>query len=149
MKELAVLFGAYIGIGILTCLVLSFRKGENPHAVKALDLFGLDTSPIGIVFSMVLWPLWVFMQIIEQDNFEPPKAREEQGRREDLNALIGCIGTTVTPMIPSGRINLGEKNYEAISDGQKLDRDEKVEVLAISMGILKVRRFQPVAGRNH
>lgn len=145
MKELAVIFGAYLGIGLLTCVALAFRKGKSPRAMKAIQLFGVDPNPGSMLLSMILWPVWVFMQIVEQDTLESTTSTEKKEEHESLDALVGCVGKTLTPMMPSGRIRLGGKDYEAWSDDGQMDRDEEVEVLAFSMGTLKVRRFRQTA----
>jgi len=139
MNELAIIIGLYIAVGLIASAVLAFRKSKNPDAVKSIELMGSDPS---FAISFLLWPVWIFIQIVEQDTVPPKLEKLEEKEKEDLNELIGRIGETVTPMIPSGRIKLGEKDYEAISDDGKLDRDEEVEVLAFSMGTLKVRRFE-------
>jgi len=148
MKELAFIFGAYIGIGLLICIVLAFRKGKSPHAIKAIDFLGMDSTFVSLIVIAPLWPLWVFMQIMEQDTLEPPKEPEKKVDEVKLDRLIGRTGKTVTPMIPSGRIRLDNKDYEAISDDGKLDRNEAVEVFGFAMGTLKVRRLQPKASHK-
>lgn len=55
--------------------------------------------------------------------------------------MMGRIGIAVTPMIPSGRVEFGEKFFDAISDDGKIERGEEVEVIAFSMGTLNVKRF--------
>ncbi|MBK1880613.1 NfeD family protein [Pelagicoccus mobilis] len=145
MKELAIVIGLYIAVGLIASAVLAFRKSKNPDAVKAIELMGSDPS---FAISFLLWPVWIFMQIVEQDTVSPKLEKLEEKEKDDLGKLIGRIGRTVTPMVPSGRIKLGEKDYEAISDEGKMDRDEEVEVLAFSMGTLKVRKFQPDVAHN-
>ncbi len=145
MKELVFIFGAYIGIGLLICIVLAFRKGKSPQAIKAIDFLWTDSTFVSLIFIAPLWPLWVFMQIMEQDSLEPPKETEKKEDETKLHELKGRVGITVTPMVPSGRIRLDGKDYEAISDDGKLDRNEKVEILDFAMGSLKVRRSRPAA----
>ncbi len=142
MKELAVIFGIYAGVGILTCIALAFRKGKSPHAIKAIQLFGRDPNPVFFALSILLWPLWVFMQIVEQDTLENPREIEKE---ESLDLLVDCIGKAATPIIPSGKVKIEETDYEAMSDEGKIERNEEVDVLAFSMGTLKERRFQPNA----
>ncbi len=143
MKELAILLGGYIGLGLLVCLVLSFRKSKSPHAVKAIELFDIEASPIGLALGVLLWPLWVFVQIMEQENLAPPRDTPQDNPPEDLERLIGRIGIAVTPMLPSGRLELDGKDYDAVSDGPKLERGEQVMIISVSMRILKVSRHQP------
>tara|TARA_B110000037_G_C17029725_1_gene468933 strand:+ start:680 stop:1123 length:444 start_codon:yes stop_codon:yes gene_type:complete len=138
MKELAVVFGVYLVVGLVVCVVLAFRKGKSPHSVKAIEFFDMGGGPIGLGLGMLLWPFWVLIQIVDQNNLELPKEREATVK-EDLRLLIGCRGVAVTPMVPSGRIRLRDRYYEAISEGPKLEEGDEVEVLAISMGILRVR----------
>ncbi len=145
MKEFALLFGAYIGVGLLICIVLAFRKGKSPHAIKAIDFLWTDSIFVSLILIAPLWPLWVFMQIMEQARLEPPKENEKKENETKLHELKGRIGITVTPMVPSGRIRLDGRDYEAISDDGKLDRNEKVEILDFAMGSLKVRRLPPTA----
>lgn len=145
MKELVIILGAYILIGIVVCIAFSFRKSKSPQALKAIHMIGPDLSYSSFGIGLLLWPLWLFMQIVEQDTLEPPSETKIKEREEVLDFLVGRIGITVTPMIPTGRIKIDEKDYESMSDEGKIERGEEVEVLAFSMGILKVRRFQPNA----
>ncbi len=142
MKALAVIFGIYAGVGLLTCIALAFRKSKSPHATKAIHLFAWDPNPANFALSILLWPLWAFIQIAEQDTLKPPREPETNNKPENPDSLVGQVGTTITAMVPSGKIRIGEKDYEAISSDGKLDRNEIIEVYATSMGMLKVKRQQ-------
>lgn len=84
MKELALLFGIYAGVGLIGCVVLSFRKSKNSNAVKAIELFGLDSNPVVIFLGIALWPLWIFMQIVEQGVIQPKTEKSKTRLEEDL-----------------------------------------------------------------
>ncbi|MCH6259025.1 hypothetical protein MLD52_20885 [Puniceicoccaceae bacterium K14] len=141
MEGLVIALGIYVGVGFLICLLLVFRKGKSPHAIKAIQLWGMDSNPVWLGVGMLLWPLWVFIQIVEQDNLEPKKELEIE-EEENLELLIGRTGKAVTPMIPSGRIELDHQHYEAISVDGKLDKGEGIEVIAVSMRELKVKKVK-------
>lgn len=143
MKEIAILLGAYISIGLLVCLILSFRKSKNPNAIKAIELFELDSSPLGMAFGFLLWPLWIFVQIMEQDLSKPLVDQTSPRPNQNQKHLIGRIGIAATPMLPCGRITLDGKEYEAVSNGPKLERGDPVEILSTSMGSLIVSKHHP------
>ncbi|MBK1880657.1 NfeD family protein [Pelagicoccus mobilis] len=131
---------AYLAVGAILYFWTVFRYSKDPD-----DLL----LPIVTFWDPITWLLWLLWPITIWDVKRRVHVQIVRKRKEEtIDPSIGRVGKTLTPMIPSGRIRLDEKDYEAVSDDGKLDRDEEVEVLTISMGTLKVRRSQPDAPGN-
>ena len=54
--------------------------------------------------------------------------------------LIGSCGVTLTKMRPAGTVRIGDKRYDAASEGDFLDENEEIEVIACHGFQLIVRR---------
>jgi membrane-bound serine protease (ClpP class) len=57
-----------------------------------------------------------------------------------LRALLGSVGSAVTPLSPSGTVRIAGKEIDAISDGDYLDSGSSVTVTEISGGRVVVSK---------
>ena len=58
----------------------------------------------------------------------------------NYSQLIGQTGTTVTPMRPSGIVELGGKRYDVVSQGEYIEASVPVEVIGVEGWRIIVRR---------
>ncbi|GHT11050.1 nodulation protein NfeD [Planctomycetales bacterium] len=49
----------------------------------------------------------------------------------DYDYLTGERGMTVTPLVPAGKIVIGDREYDVVSDGMLIDEGEPVEVVSV------------------
>ena len=68
--------------------------------------------------------------------------RDEEPGTVDLGALVGMTGTAVTDLLPDGRIELGRLAFDASADTGMIAAGQKVMVVAVGKGRLRVERAQ-------
>ena len=67
------------------------------------------------------------------------------GEDYEHEKLIGQKGIAKTKMLPSGMIKIGDRSYDAVSDGFAIEAGSEIEVVAIKMNRILV---QPVDPKN-
>lgn len=141
MEALATAIAVYAIIGLLLCLILSFRRRKHPKAMMAADFFGMGGS-LEFPILVLLWPLFLFVQFVEEKNLSD-EPKKKKAKNDERVSYEGCIGTTATSLMPSGTVIIDEKHIDAVSEEGSIEEGEKIEVVGLSMNTIKVRRFQP------
>ena len=67
------------------------------------------------------------------------------GEEYEHEKLIGQTGIAKTKMLPSGMIKIGDRSYDAVSDGFAIEAGSEIKVVAIKMNRILV---QPVDSKN-
>lgn len=62
--------------------------------------------------------------------------------RRLLKTLIGRRGVARSDLLPSGRVQIDKKTYDAVSQGMPIDQGQAVQVIAVRMGGLVVRPIE-------
>jgi hypothetical protein len=75
----------------------------------------------------------------DPDEVWSEEERRLDGRRIECEALVGHIGTAVTPLRPSGRVDVGRRHYEATAEAGFIDAGSRVEVVGRNGFALVVR----------
>jgi membrane-bound ClpP family serine protease len=70
--------------------------------------------------------------------WDEEERRLDRGRLE-CEALVGRIGTAVTPLRPSGKVDVNRRHYEATSEAGFIDAGSRVEVIGRIAFVLVVR----------
>lgn len=63
-----------------------------------------------------------------------------------LQSLIGRVGTTITPLIPGGMVNVDGERLHAFSEGVLIDPGVDVEIMDVRGTRVVVREAAPLAG---
>lgn len=74
---------------------------------------------------------------------DPKDVTPYQAESEQLDRLIGRIGTTVTPMNLGGMVRVENERLHAISEGFMLPAGEPVEVIGVRGNHIVVKRVSP------
>lgn len=106
-------------------------------ALAAPDLYAGLYAVIGVLFGA--GGSFLFLKVFKRRNLWNKLALTDRLTKEagytSMNAvyesLIGLEGITLNVMRPVGTIRVGEHDYSAISDGQWIDKDTTVEVVAV------------------
>ncbi|HPD64573.1 MAG TPA: NfeD family protein [Bacteroidia bacterium] len=69
-----------------------------------------------------------FQRLVLQSALEKPDFRESESK-EERASLSGMKGITITPMRPSGKIQIGENVYNALTEGEYLKKNTSVVVV--------------------
>ena len=73
------------------------------------------------------------------------QAEEEYRSSEDLSALLGTSGRTLTVLRPAGMAELGGRRVDVVTRGEFLEKDSLVEVVETAGGRIVVRACQDPA----
>lgn len=106
-------------------------------SIAAPDLASGIYSVIGIVIGAGL--SFVFLKIFKRREMWSKIALKdrlttEEGYTtltEEYKLLIGHSGITLTDLRPSGTIEIGGKKYSAVSTGNWINKDEKIQVINV------------------
>ncbi|MDR3182131.1 MAG: hypothetical protein LBT89_04280 [Planctomycetaceae bacterium] len=66
---------------------------------------------------------------------------EEAEKLADYGYLFGEQGITATPLVPAGKVIIGSREYDVVSEGMLIDKGEPVEVIAITGYKITVRHL--------
>ena len=73
------------------------------------------------------------------------QAEEDYRSSEDMSALLGTTGKTLTVLRPAGMAELGGRKVDVVTRGEFLDKDSLVEVVEAAGGRIVVRACQDPA----
>lgn len=70
----------------------------------------------------------------------------EQGyvSNEIYDELIGMEGVVATPLRPAGAIVIANKKYDAVSDGEFIEKDEKIRISHVEGRKILVKRIESI-----
>lgn len=156
MIELLVLPGLGIfGLGgavlMIVSLILASQTFVLPKTEAQLDELrdslaviagsGIVCLGIGMVLRQYLprSPLFRRMMLLPEEEAD----RIEMETRESLahyEHLVGQIGVTTTPLLPSGRAEVAGEIVDVITEGEAIDRGEAIEIVSAKSTRVVVRR---------
>ena len=73
------------------------------------------------------------------------QAEEDYRSSEDLSALLGTVGKTVTVLRPAGMAELGGRKVDVVTQGEFLDKGSFVKVVEAAGGRIVVQACQDPA----
>lgn len=120
----------YICIGFVVAAVV-YAKRHNPREKEIGNwIVFASASPFTLWLPILLWPLWLALLCIPKDTFVeakeplPPPAED----------LIGSYAKVVIPLMPTGRVTIGDIYRDARAESGMIAAGEKVVVIATSVG---------------
>ena len=125
------ILGVLAAIVLVSSLIFAFKESDGVGfafvgivvvCVPALVIFGLKIfpkTPIG-------------RRVILKPSVESVEERGKAGvSDEDFSHLQGKVGKTVTPLRPSGIIEINDERYSAVTEGELIDKDVEIIVVKI------------------
>ena len=135
------------------------KKGTFGDWLKVLVLL-LDEVAVLVLIVWILHfldvqiPLWIMITaglliavivfIIHLKVIPSFRWKQVTGRE----GMIGLHGTVVRPLSPVGTVYINGENWKAKTDGENIEVDESVEVVAIEGLVLKVKGCASEGGLN-
>lgn len=136
METIIIAILVYAVIGFIACIGVvrfSVKKGKAPALLPLLS------SPVGLVLSLMLWPLVVIILLVELTfEDEVPKLSEKAEVLEN-----GVKGIVSSEMKLVGKIRVGETTVIGRSISGPLEIGEQVVIVGYEMAHYIVRRDQP------
>ncbi len=146
------IFGLGGGVLILSSLILAsqtFILPRNEYQLAQLTkgllmVFGAGAGTVvaALLLRRVLPHTPMFSRVL----LAPPSSEEVDAisRREALTRfehLVGGRGTTVTPLVPGGKVRFGDELVDVISYGEFIDRGKPVTVIEVRGNRVVVREI--------
>jgi membrane-bound serine protease (ClpP class) len=143
-------FGLGGGAMVLASLVLAsqtFLLPRNSYQVAEFQnsLLVLAAATVGIVVAVATVNRWLPQTpLLGQMVLEPP-SEEEAAAISDSEALahfedmVGAVGSTTTPLLPSGKAQFKDELLDVISDGEFIPRDTEIVVVDVRGNRIVVR----------
>lgn len=129
---------AFLSAGLLIAgIVVAFNAGFVPGMIVLVVT--LTSVPIVIAVLLKVWPN---TSMGKRLFISPPKAEDvapEKTLRDGLETLIGQQGIARSKLLPAGNITIEGKHYDAVSDGLPIEKDQRIEVVAIKAQRIIVR----------
>ena len=136
------IFGLGGGLLVITSLVLAsqtFVLPSSPSQIRELrdSLLVVGGAGVGMVaLAMVLRHYLPRSSFLQPMVLQPPEGEQavEQSVREsmtDYRHLAGAQGTTLTPLMPSGKARFNDEVVDVISDGQWISAGATIVVVAV------------------
>lgn len=129
------------GLTLLSAVVVAFLSSPTMGIVILTAIALLLPTMFGV--GVRVWPHTAFGRRM----LAPPPATEEEilpdlEIRRHLQSLIGKRGRALSKMLPSGDVRIDGRVYDAMSDGMPVEPGELVEVTAVKMNRIEVRRVE-------
>ncbi|WP_418302493.1 NfeD family protein [Lysinibacillus fusiformis] len=134
--------GGIVGIlgGVLIILSL-LLAGANIMQMIIAILIALVIAIIGMVILMKFFgkKLHVLNRLVLMD-----ATTTEEGYVSNVNRteLLGKVGTTLTPLRPSGTMVLGSERIDVVSEGGYVDANKHVEIIKVEGSRVVVRQTE-------
>jgi membrane-bound ClpP family serine protease len=129
-------------LGILSALLLvgAIVAGFINLGAAGGTLFLLGCVGLAPVVFSLLVHYWPMTPIGKRILIKPPTEDEVLPPHiQTLKELMGRVGVSISPMLPSGAIRLDGKVLDAVSEGMPIDPGTPVEVIAVDGTHLVVR----------
>ncbi len=119
----------------LASIVVGFLFAGFSLALSSYNRAGCFLLAAIVACYLVFWevlankPRWT----------DPGHGSDSEGSRCALSECVGAEGVVVTALRPVGRVRLDGAVYDAVAEGEFVDKDSMVRVVGFSVGQLKVR----------
>ena len=122
------------GGGLILWSIFYMLLGEYPSAQDYSDAyFGLSIATIGaiaagILLFKIITESKYYSKIIE---FKPQRKQDGYSISKGFEKFVGKSGISTTDLRPSGKINIDNQIFQAISTGDYINKNSKIIVLRI------------------
>ena len=136
---LGVIAAMCVVASIVVAFVSSFKFGI------VMLLFSSVAVPALLALMIYTWPNTplgrrILIQPPEDEDEMLPDTPEFRGLKE----MIGKRGVAKSLMMPSGAVTIDGRTYDAVGEGTAIEAGETVQVIAVRMNRLEVRKVERV-----
>jgi membrane-bound ClpP family serine protease len=135
------LLGVLSGASLLTSVGLAFSEGLGTGIVFLAVV--LATVPTVVGVGMHYWPNTRLGRKLVLVPPEPADIDPSTERDRELRGLVGQVGRTLTPHLPSGITEIDGRRVDTIAIGMGLDAGVAVSVVDVQGHRVLVRRIEP------
>ena len=147
------IFGIGGGVMIIGAIVMASQTFVVPRNSYQLDVF-IDSlfrfvlatgGVIAVVWGMIrFFPnnFWFRQVVLAPMSPEELAAQEQREEMVSWTHLIGEQGMTSTPLVPAGKIRIGHKLIDVVSDGDMIEKGVPVVVAEVKGNRVVVRAME-------
>ena len=118
------------GFGVAGALgLLALAAGAIAAWTELGPFWGGMTGAISVVAAAIMLIWLPRSRVGRQMVLEHSQAQTLS--QEDRTGLIGRRGVTVTPLRPIGRVRFGSEEVDVVTEGEFIEKDARVKILAI------------------
>jgi len=136
--------GGILGTGAIAAAVAAVVIAFS-HSLEAgigVIVFVMATTPFVLFGTVRLWPHTAIGQRLLNRRpgelaGDPPKRTTSHGK--PIEELVGCIGTAITDLLPSGMVMIDGEKLDAVSTGMPIDAGTALIVISVEGRRLHVR----------
>ncbi|MCK5114912.1 MAG: NfeD family protein, partial [Phycisphaerae bacterium] len=112
-------------------LILAFQ--ENPATGFLFLAIAAVCVPTTVILGLNLFPKTPFGKrlILKPATSASPTQSNAAVAEQDFSLLLGKIGKTLTPLRPSGSIEIDNQRYSAVAEGEIIDDDVDIVVIKV------------------
>jgi membrane-bound ClpP family serine protease len=141
MLEVFVPSGGVLGFlslaAVVVSIVLAFRHSPGTgFTFLGLAIVGL---PAAFTTALHFFPRTRMGQRMILGAPSDDEVISEEDPRKALRAMVGKHGVTLSVMLPSGRVRIDDRLYDAMSEGLPIEANQQVTVIDVRGGSLVVR----------
>ncbi|MFH0983169.1 MAG: NfeD family protein [Planctomycetota bacterium] len=131
------------GLGFLIAAVVKTFQMSNQAGVVAI-LACAVLLPTAAALAVKVWPHTWIGRKISPDN-PVLSARDVGVDVDEMQAMIGRVGRSLTPLRPSGTCDFNGRRFPCVAEMGMIDRDVEVQVVGIKGSNLTVVAKTPSA----
>lgn len=144
--EVFVPSGGFIGFSAMFCVGLSLWHAFQ-HSTRLGAVFVLvDFAAVPLTVASAFW-LWTRSPMSRRFLLKPPGLDEIEVSHSPLNLsnVVGCEGRTLTPLRPSGHVEIRGRRYDGLAEEGFIPEGAVVRVVRSRSGQLVVRTARRLA----
>ena len=140
MLEVFIPSGGLIGLCSIACLALCLWYAFGISAGLGLTFMLIDLVALPLTVALA-FSLWSHTSLGRKFFLRPPAPEEIEVSHADhhLEILVGQVGRTLTPLRPSGHVEIDGRRIDALAEEGFLPAASPVRVLRIRSGQIVVR----------
>lgn len=135
--------GGFIGFTALVCVALSLWHAFQQSTSLGLTFLLVDLIVVPLTIIAAFW-LWMKSPLSRTFLLAPPSEDEIAVSHSDqqLDDIVGSTGRALTPLRPSGHVEVKRRRYDALAEGSLIPAGALVRVVQARSGQLIVQSLE-------
>jgi len=135
--------GGFIGFTALVCVALSLWHAFQQSTSLGLTFLLMDLIVVPLTIMLAFW-LWMKSPLSRKFLLAPPSEDEIDVSHADqqLEVVVGSTGRALTPLRPSGHVEVEGRRYDGLAEGGLIPAGALVRVVHARSGQLIVQNLE-------
>ena len=125
------ILGVLAAAALVSAVTLAFKENSNTGLIFLL--ITIIVVPVFLIAGLKIFPKTpIGKRLILSPSVETPAQRGAVGVADkDFTRFLGKTGKAVTPLRPSGIVEIGDERLSAVADGEMIEPNVEVVVIKI------------------